>query len=114
MNRITDLHDRAMAVADDADAAASRGDDAEAQRLYRQALALDRAAADLTAARTDLELTRSILHRSAASLALLASEYRECERLVCRALAGDPPADLADELRDLWGQTERRLRAATV
>jgi PemK-like, MazF-like toxin of type II toxin-antitoxin system len=34
-------------------------------------------------------------------LALECSELREAERLIDRALAGNPPADIADKLRDL-------------
>jgi hypothetical protein len=60
-----------------------------------------RAAADLVADRQDLESTRAVLHRSAAVLALECSELREAERLIGRALAGNPPNDIADELRDL-------------
>ncbi|WP_243146698.1 hypothetical protein [Scytonema sp. UIC 10036] len=49
----------------------------------------------------DLEPTRSILHRSAAVLAVECSELRSAERLIGRALAGNPPDDIANELRDL-------------
>jgi hypothetical protein len=48
-----------------------------------------------------LEPTHSVLHRSAAVLALECSELREAERLIGRALAGNPPVDIANELRDL-------------
>lgn len=37
----------------------------------------------------------SILHRSAAMLAVECSELREAERLIGRALAGYPPDDIA-------------------
>jgi hypothetical protein len=49
----------------------------------------------------DFEPTRSVLHRSAASLAVECCQLREAERLIGRALAGNPPPDIADELRDL-------------
>jgi hypothetical protein len=104
MKKMSKQHDRAMAIADDADLASKRGDEAEAARLYRAAFDLERAAADGTANHLDLEPTRSILHRSAASLALQVKEYRACEQLLCRALAGNPPADISDELRTLWEQ----------
>jgi hypothetical protein len=42
-----------------------------------------------------------VLHRSAASLAVECFQLREAERLIGRALAGNPPPDIADELRDL-------------
>jgi hypothetical protein len=104
MKEMTEQHDQAMALADDADVASSRGDVEGALRLFRLAFDLERQAAEQTATAFELEPTRSILHRSAASLALQLKEYRECERLVCRALAGDPPAEIADELREIWEQ----------
>jgi hypothetical protein len=42
-----------------------------------------------------------VLHRSAASLAVECLQLREAERLIGRALAGNPSPDIADELRDL-------------
>jgi hypothetical protein len=55
----------------------------------------------LVADQFDFEPTRSILHRSAATIAVECSLLREAERLIGRALSGNPPADIADELRDL-------------
>lgn len=95
------LHDCAMASADDALAARARGEAAEAERLFRFALADERAAADLV---VGVEPSRSVLLRSAACLALQCSglgEDREAEQLIALGLAGDPPAEIADELRAL-------------
>ncbi len=47
------------------------------------------------------EPTRSVLLRSAATLALRCGEYREAEKLVACALSGEPPAEIAEELRDV-------------
>ena len=104
MKEMSEQHDQAMAIADDADLAKGRGDSAESLRLYRAAFELERKVADATANDLNLEPTRSIVHRSAASLAFQIKEYRECEQLVCRALAGNPSAEIADELRQLWEQ----------
>ena len=101
---MSEQHDQAMALADDADLASEQGNAGEAARLYRAAFELERKAADSSATALDLEPTQSILHRSAASLALQIKEYRECERLVARALAGDPPREIGGELRELWEQ----------
>ncbi len=60
--------------------------------MTKAAFAQERAAADLVANLFDLEPTRSILHRSAAVLAVECSERREAERLIGRALAGNPPS----------------------
>ncbi|WP_277883666.1 hypothetical protein [Nostoc sp. FACHB-133] len=37
----------------------------------------------------------SVLHRGAATLAVECSELREAEKLIGRALAGNPPSDIA-------------------
>jgi hypothetical protein len=101
MKDVERLHREAMELVDQAVAARQRGDVSAILGLARAAFAKERAAADLMAMQFDLEPTRSIFHRSAAVLALECSELREAERLIGRALAGNPPADIANELRDL-------------
>jgi len=101
MNTINQDHEMAMEFADQADAAKRTGDVQQAALLYRQALDYERRAASGVAPNLSAEPTRSVLHRSAASLALDCGELREAERLICAALAGNPPEEIADELRDL-------------
>jgi hypothetical protein len=55
----------------------------------------------LVADQLELEPSQSVLHRSAVVLALECSELREAERLIGRALVGNPPIDIANELWDL-------------
>jgi hypothetical protein len=45
-----------------------------------------------------------MLQRSAAVLALECGELREAERLIGRALAGNPPINIANEMWDLLGE----------
>lgn len=104
MNDITDLHRKAMELADNADRSLRRGDDDRAAELLRNALELERRAAELVEMQSDNEPTRSVLLRSAASLALQCGEYREAERLIATALAGSPPPEICEELRDLLEQ----------
>jgi hypothetical protein len=47
------------------------------------------------------EPTESVLFRSSASLAFGLKDLREAERLICMGLAGNPPSDIACELREL-------------
>lgn len=98
------LHHRAMELVDKALLAKRRGDQPLYQQSLREALALEKEAAGLVVGELDLEPTRSVLHRSAASLALQCGEAREAERLIAAALAGWPPEEIADELRDLLEQ----------
>jgi hypothetical protein len=101
MSRIKDFHHEAMRLADQAGDLRRRGEGAEADARLRQALEQERQAADLAAPDLALEPTRSVLHRSAATLACQCGEYREAERLITTALSGRPPETIAEELRDL-------------
>ena len=101
MSTTLEKHREAMAYADDALFAKRNGDSDRALSMFRLAFECERTAAELFASENDDEPTRSVLYRSAATLALDCGEYREAERLVARALADDPPEEIAVELRDL-------------
>ncbi|WP_438038257.1 hypothetical protein [Sorangium sp. So ce128] len=104
MTTVRELHDKAMDLADEAISAQRRGDRQRALRLNRDALQHEREAAIMVADIPNSEPTRSVLLRSAATLALECGEIREAERLVAIALAGDPPHEIAEELRDVLEQ----------
>jgi hypothetical protein len=101
LSEIKDLHHQAMRLADQAADLRRRGEETEADARLRQALEHERRAADLAAPDRALEPTRSVLHRSAATLAWQCGEFREAERLITTALSGTPPETVAEELRDL-------------
>ena len=101
MQTVETLHREAMALVDQAVLARQSGDSARVLEIAREAFKKERAAADLVADQLELEPTRAVLHRSAATLAVECGELRDAERLIGRALAGNPPQDIADELRDL-------------
>jgi len=92
-------------------AARQQGDEEQALRYFHKAYELEAQAAAAFAARLDAEPTRSVLFRSAATLALDCKLLPEAEKLVCNALIGNPPDEIADELRDLLEQIhfERHL-----
>jgi hypothetical protein len=98
------LHESAMDLVELADVAKLRGDLLEYQRCLKGALGKAIAAADVLAEQIDAEPTRSIIHRSAASLAVELGELEVAERLIAVALAGHPPLTVAEELRDLFVQ----------
>ena len=100
MQEVETLHREAMELFDQAVLARQRGDEVAVLECSRAAFSKERAAADLVADLVDLEPTRSVLHRSAAVLALECHELRAAERLIGRALAGNPPEDIANELRE--------------
>lgn len=104
MNQIQDLHHEAMRLVDQANHSRREGKLQASQERLRQAFDCERQAAQLSADDLSFEPTRSVLHRSAATLALQCGNYREAERLIAVALAGTPPDDIAEELRDLLEQ----------
>ena len=103
------LHRRAMELADEAIAARARKDYRGGQERFRAAFELERQAAQLVAP-TDIEPTRSILHRSAATLALDCREFGSARELASIALEGNPPAELRQELQDVLEAAESGLR----
>jgi hypothetical protein len=73
----------------------------EAKIAFEKAMKLEAQAANALVDKFDSEPKRSVLFRSAASLALNCGQPREAERLASAALAGHPPHEIAEELRDL-------------
>ncbi len=78
-----------------------RGEYSRAYDLFQEAYKFEYKAAMLAVKDNAPEPTLSILHRSAASLAMDCNLYREAERLIGFALSGNPPEEIADELRIL-------------
>ena len=104
MSQIESLHKQAMDLAEAAAVASLRGALELTAQLTRQAFEQETQAAALIASALDAEPTRSVLHRSAASLAIECGELRMAERLIATALSGNPPAEIAEELKDLFIQ----------
>ncbi len=101
MNTVREYHHRAMEFADKACVAKQNGQNEQANSLFLQAFDLERHAAEMVASNMEAEPTRSVLHRSAASLAMDCGRLRDAERLICIGLAGNPPEEIAEELREL-------------
>lgn len=104
MNQIQDLHKQAMDFAEMAQVAKLKGDSVLALQLSRQAFEKERLAAELIVNNLAAEPTRSVLHRSAATLAIDCGEISAAERLIAIALSGNPPQEIAEELKDLFVQ----------
>jgi two-component SAPR family response regulator len=73
----------------------------EADDLLRDAFEKEKEAALLLEEHTDFEPTRSVLFRSAASLAVQCGKVNEAEELVRKALKGKPPTEIAEECGNL-------------
>lgn len=108
MSDIQEKHTIAMDLAEAAFDAKLRGDLEQASKLTRQAFENEQAAAALIANQLEAEPTRSVLHRSAANLAIHCGELQAAERLIATALSGNPPTEIAEELKDLFIQINLR------
>ncbi|UBF26676.1 hypothetical protein K9N68_01320 [Kovacikia minuta CCNUW1] len=108
MSQIQALHQQAMDLAEIATTARLKGDLAQVRLVLRQAFEKEVQAAALIANDLNAEPTRSVLHRSAASLAIDCGEIQIAERLIATALMGNPPKEIAEELRDLFVQINLR------
>jgi hypothetical protein len=104
MNNVQALHNNAMDLAEEAAVEQRHGNLEKAEKLFRDAYLNESKAAAALASHHEMEPTRSVLFRSAASLALDCREHRAAEKLIAQALSGDPPAEIAAELRDLLEQ----------
>ena len=104
MSQIQVLHQQAMDFAEAAAVARLRGTPEQAAQLTRQAFEQETQAVALIANTLDAEPTRSVLCRSAASLAIECGEFRTAERPIATALSGNPPPEIAEELKDLFIQ----------
>jgi hypothetical protein len=101
LRRVSALHDGAMKDAELAELAKLDGDPESAKQHYRHSYDKEAKAARMLAEELDFEPSRSVLYRSAASLAILCGEHDEAEELIATGLAGNPPAEIAEELREL-------------
>ena len=113
MSTTRELHEEAMDVYERALLAAKRKNQVLTKKLLADALHLESEAADSVSDHFQLEPTRSILHRSAATIALKAGNIEIARKYAERGLKGKPPADVANELSTLIEQIIT-LEAATV
>jgi hypothetical protein len=98
LTKVSQFHELAM---DFADQALLSRDPRQARKLFRSAFEHERNAAELLEGAYDYEPTRSVLYRSAATLARDCRDFGEAKRLIEKGLTGNPPGDIAAELKEL-------------
>jgi hypothetical protein len=113
VTEIREIHDRAMDLFELALLTARAGDAEKSRRLFNEALEKEATAADSVADAYDLEPTRSILYRSAASIALRIGNVQKAKQYVEAGLAGRAPEDIRAEMITLREQV-LVLEAATA
>ena len=86
MNELSTFHETAMDLANQAEVARRKGEEKLSIDLFTQAYKMERDAAALLETNLAAEPTRSVLYRSAASLALDCGQHREAERLIAVAV----------------------------
>ena len=106
--RIIALHEEAMELAE---RGIMEGEPSCAHGFFRSAFEKERAAAELLFEALEEEPNRSVLYRSAATLAMDCGELGEAERLIDEGLSGHPPAEIARELKDLRKQVRAERKA---
>ena len=104
------FHDQAMHFANLALSKEKNGNSKEAKQYFKEAFELEQQAAMSLVNDFEKEPSRSVLFRSAAYLALKAELYREAERMAAFGLSGNPPDEIADELRDVFSQSSHHLK----
>ncbi len=106
MSNIIELHRKAMEMADQAEIAKLKKEFQLANDLFIEAFLFEAQAAKILENSTgqEAEPTRSVLFRSAASLAIDCKLWQDAEKLIGLGMSGNPPAEIAAELRDLFSQ----------
>jgi Zn-dependent peptidase ImmA (M78 family) len=103
-----------MELFDSALLARQHGDETRSKELLTEALGMETSAADSVAGEYLLEPTRSVLHRSAAAIALQIGDAKTARRYLESALAGNPPLEILKELRGLDDQITRLERKSRI
>jgi len=110
---IQELHREAMDLVEMAFIAKLKGDPESAENLLREAYKKESDSAKLLVDEYDFEPTRSILYRSAASLAMECNDLQGAEELIAFGLSGNPPEEIAEELRDLLEKVNFQTRKSS-
>ena len=101
-------HDKAMNLSQDALVLQLTGQTGFLD-MYVEAFEYEQKAALFYVNMLDKEPTRSVLFRSAASLAIQCHKFTDAERLIEIGLSGNPPKIIAAELKALQEQIKTQL-----
>jgi hypothetical protein len=105
MISVKDLHNKSMEYAELAFIEKMKGNYDNSLNYFKKAFDAELSAVEEFEKTEKVEPTYSVLLRSAATLALDCDEPRKAEQFISKALANNPPDEIANELRDLFEQT---------
>ncbi|MCW5198404.1 hypothetical protein VU06_01490 [Desulfobulbus sp. F3] len=115
---IQELHAKAIEFADIAFIKKFNGLMNEAKELFATSFELEKEAAQAAKNLNIGEPTVSVLMKGAAYLAINCGKYSEAEKLICLALSGEPPYEIAEELRNLleevWFERHLQLKGTVL
>ena len=109
MIKSSELHEKAMNTAELAFIARKNGKVEEFKQFIEAAFLLEKEASMLLIDQKTLEPSRSVLFRSAASLALQCGRLHEAEALIDEAFDGNPPREIAKELVELIKEIQKQV-----
>lgn len=109
MSTVRELHERAMEYAHLAMLARDHRESDTARNHAQTAFALELQAAQLVPHSDRAEPTRSILYRSAASLAYQSGNFNEAIRVIGLGISGNPPPKILADLLSLLDQVKFNL-----
>jgi hypothetical protein len=108
MSTVRQIHQEAMAKFQLANAALAEGDRNVFENTLHDAYLLERQAAEMLAYEYESEPTRSVLFRSAASIAINMGLYSDAIELIESALGGVPHPEIKEELIFLLDEVNER------
>ncbi len=103
--KIRQLHDKAMVCLQFA--IVYSNNQKRSTEKYREAFFYESQAADMASSLPDCEPTRSILYRSAASLAFQAGDIDNAAEMITKCLNGNPSAKILLEIKELQDEINR-------
>jgi len=102
MNKIQQLHKKAMEFADLAEIGKTKRASAkEIEAFYAQAYLLEKKAALMMSPTTNFSVPKAYLIRSAAALAFRAKNYKEAEKMIALGLSENPPNEVVQQLKEI-------------
>jgi hypothetical protein len=103
----TELHNESMDIAELAQLEQLKKNSQIAKEMFREALKLEALAAEKFVNQFDYQPTRSVLYRSAASLAVNCGEYEYAKKLALEGLMGTAPNEIKEEIRDILKECKK-------